>query len=50
MVYFALIGYIGEPSYKIRPFVTINLETSGYRLVLNDGTDGAKYKITKGTE
>ena len=48
--FFSLIGNTYNPSNALRPFVSINLEFSGYRLVLNDGTGGEKYKITKETE
>ena len=38
------------PRCGLRPIVSINLESSGYKLVLIDGKDGAKYKITRGSE
>ena len=49
----AMFSSNGTPhlvSGALRPIVSINLESSGYKLVLNDGTDGARYKITKGAE
>ena len=46
----SLTGSTQEPGFALRPIVSINLKSSGYKLVLNDGTGGEKYKITKGTE
>lgn len=46
----SLAGVRETRSRALRPLVSINLESSGYKLVLNDGNDGAKYKITKGAE
>ena len=40
-------GYSDDPSQALRPIVSIDLESSGYKLVQNDGNDGAEYKLTK---
>ena len=47
MILSALVGSGGEPSYALRPLVSIDLKLSGYKLVPNDGTDGAEYKLIK---
>ncbi len=42
-----MIGVGGKQECALRPIISINLETSGFKLVLNDGNDGAEYKLTK---
>ena len=47
MILSALDGSVATRDCALRPLVSIDLTSSGYKLIPNDDADGAKYKLAK---